>query len=339
MDEYFRPLTGHKGPRLAGGWCRVVAAERLRRGAEAQVVPFARVPVEWRSAWMARRAKFAGLAVDRPLLMGVLNLTPDSFTDGGQWLGAAGIAHGRAMLAAGAKLLDLGGESTRPGAQEISIDEELSRILPAIEALAPEAEAAGAVISVDTRKAAVARAAIAAGARVVNDVSGLDFDPDMAAAVAETGASLIIMHAQGRPETMQDDPRYGDVVLDVFDALAERIIRAEEAGISRTRLAIDPGIGFGKTMDHNLLLLRSLSILHGFGCPVLLGVSRKRFIGTIGGGLPPRQRDVGTHALTLAAIGQGVQMHRVHDVAGAAQSLALWQAASPQGAETEARQA
>lgn len=325
MDDYYRPLTGHQGPRLAGGWCRITAAERLARDGSAEIVPLARVPVEWRSAWSAPRVAFMGVELSRPGLMGVLNLTPDSFTDGGRWQGEGALTQARAMLAAGAAIIDVGGESTRPGAAEVPAADEIARILPAIETLAAE----GAVVSVDTRKAAVARAALAAGARIVNDVSGLDFDPEMAAVVAEAGAGLVIMHSRGRPETMQDDPRYDDVVLDVFDALAERVLRAEAAGIKRSRIMLDPGIGFAKTTMHNLALLQRLSILHGLGCGVVLGVSRKRFIGEIGGGSPTDAREPGTQALTLAAIAQGVQMHRVHDVAGAAQALALWQAADP----------
>ena len=327
IDEYFRPLTGHRGPRLAGGWCRISAAERLSRDGRAEVVPLASTPVEWRHAWAAERPDLAGIALDRPVLMGVLNLTPASFTDGGKWHGEKALTHARAMLAAGAKIIDVGGESTRPGAQDVPPDQELSRILPIIEALASDARASDAVISVDTRKAQVARAAIEAGAGIVNDVSGLDFDPEMAATVAQTKASLIIMQSRGNPRTMQDDPRYDHVVCDVFDALAERVLRAEDAGIPRSRIAIDPGIGFAKTIDHNLALLRSISIFHGLRCGVVLGVSRKRFISTIGGGTPPEARDAGTHALTLAAVQQGVQIHRIHDVDGAAQSLALWQAA------------
>ncbi len=323
MDDYYRPLTGHQGPRLAGGWCRIAAAERLGRDSGAEVVPLARVPVEWRSAWSAPRAAFMGVELSRPTLMGVLNLTPDSFTDGGRWQGEGALAQARALRAAGAAVIDVGGESTRPGAREVPAEEEIARILPTITALAAE----GAVVSVDTRKAAVARAALAAGARIVNDVSGLDFDPEMAGAVAEAGAGLVIMHSRGLPETMQRDPRYEDVVLEVFDALAERLLRAEAAGVPRSRIMLDPGIGFGKNTTHNLALLQRLSILHGLGCGLLLGVSRKRFIGEIGGGLPTDAREPGTQALTLAATAQGVQMHRVHDVAGAAQSLALWQAA------------
>ena len=329
IHDYYRPLTGPRGARLAGGWARITAGAHLRRDGAARHVAIGQVPVEWRAAWSAPRRDLPGLSLSRPGLMGVLNLTPDSFTDGGQWQGEAALDHARAMHAAGAVIIDVGGESTRPGAREISVQEEIDRILPAITTLAAE----GIPISVDTRKAAVARAALAAGAKVINDVSGLDFDPEMAALAAETGAGLIIMHSKGLPEVMQDDPRYGDVVLDVFDALAQKVLRAEDAGVKRARIMIDPGIGFGKTIEHNLALLRNVSIFHGLGCGVCLGVSRKAFIGRIGGGLPTASREPGTQALTLAAVAQGVQMHRVHDVAGAAQALALWQAVTAQDDE------
>jgi dihydropteroate synthase len=254
-------------------------------------------------------------------IMGIVNVTPDSFSDGGRWNADGGIAHGRELVARGAHILDIGGESTRPGSLEVSVPDEIARIRPAVEALSSDV-----AISLDTRKAEVARAGVAAGGGMVNDVSGFDFDPRMAAAVAEAGASVCLMHAQGLPETMQDDPRYDDVLLDVYDALAERIARAELAGIPRDRIVIDPGIGFGKTLEHNVAILRRISLYHGLGVPVLLGASRKRFVGTIGGAEEAAARDPGTLAVTLAAVQQGIQIHRVHDVAGTRQGLALWQA-------------
>lgn len=330
IHDYYRPLSGPRGPRLAGGWTRIAAAEHLRRDAPPRTVPLGQVPVEWRNGWAAQRRDFAGIGLAAPVLMGVLNLTPDSFTDGGLWQGAAALDHARALHAAGAAIIDVGGESTRPGATEISVDEEIDRILPTVTALAAE----GIPVSVDTRKAAVARVALAAGAVVINDVSALDFDPEMASTVAKAGAGLILMHSRGRPETMQAEARYDNVVLDVFDTLAERVLRAEDAGVKRARILIDPGIGFAKNTAHNLEILRNISIFHGLGCGICLGVSRKRFIGEIGGGAPTDAREPGTQALTLAAVAQGVQMHRVHDVAGAAQALALWQAAeAPEGAQ------
>lgn len=319
--QYFRPIPDLSGGRwrLAGGWTGFSSFELLERGTAARVVQDA--PLEVIGALTAPRPPVLGLSMDAPRIMGIVNVTPDSFSDGGRWNEDGGIAHGRALIAEGAHILDIGGESTRPGAAAVPVPEEIARTRPAIGALSREA-----AVSVDTRKAEVARAAVAAGAGLVNDVSGFDFDPGMAAAVAETGAAVCLMHARGLPENMQDDPRYGDVLLDVYDALAERIARAEAAGIPRDRIVIDPGIGFGKTLEHNLAILRRISLYHGLGVPVLLGASRKRFVGTLGGTETAAQRDPGSLAVTLAAVQQGIQIHRVHDVAGTRQGLALWQA-------------
>lgn len=319
--QYFRPIPDLSGGRwrLAGGWTGFSSFELLERGTAARVVQDA--PPEVIGALTAPRPPVLGLSMDAPRIMGIVNVTPDSFSDGGRWNEDGGIAHGRALIAEGAHILDIGGESTRPGAAAVPVPEEIARTRPAIGALSREA-----AVSVDTRKAEVARAAVAAGAGLVNDVSGFDFDPGMAAAVAETGAAVCLMHARGLPENMQDDPRYGDVLLDVYDALAERIARAEAAGVPRDRIVIDPGIGFGKTLEHNLAILRRISLYHGLGVPVLLGASRKRFVGTLGGTETAAQRDPGSLAVTLAAAQQGIQIHRVHDVAGTRQGLALWQA-------------
>lgn len=318
---YFRPIPDLSGGRwrLAGGWTGFSSFELLARGAPPRIVTDA--PPEVIAALTAPRPPVLGLSMDTPRIMGIVNVTPDSFSDGGRWNGDGGLGHGRELMAEGAHILDIGGESTRPGAAAVPVPEEIARTRPAIAALSREA-----AVSVDTRKAEVARAAAAAGAGMINDVSGFDFDPGMAAAVAETGAAVCLMHAQGLPENMQDDPRYGDVLLDVYDALAERIARAEAAGIPRDRIVIDPGIGFGKTLEHNLAILRRISLYHGLGVPVLLGASRKRFVGTIGGTETAAQRDPGSLAVTLAAVQQGIQIHRVHDVAGTRQGLALWQA-------------
>ncbi|MRX50526.1 dihydropteroate synthase [Paracoccus sp. S-4012] len=322
----YRPVPAESGLPLAGGWVRFSRIETLRAGRAPEELAAEDAPPEVLETLTAPRPDFADLALDRPQLMGIVNVTPDSFSDGGLWADPAdAVAHGRNLGAQGATILDIGGESTRPGAEELPTETEAARILPVLEALSGQA-----VLSADTRKAAVAREAVAAGAAVVNDVSGLDFDPGMAAAVAATGAHLVLMHAQGLPATMQADPRYGDVVFEVYEALEARVARAEAAGIPRARIAVDPGIGFGKTAAHNLALLRRISVFHGLGCAVLLGVSRKRFIGTVGapagGDLPAPARDPGSLAVTLAAVAQGVQIHRVHNVADAAQGLALWQA-------------
>ena len=314
---YFRPLPCADGRhRLAGGWTRFSRVEILQRGRPPRIGTG--IPPAILDALTRPRPPLLGLGMDAPRLMGIVNATPDSFSDGGSYDPAE---QGAALIAAGAGILDIGGESTRPGAAELPAPEEIARIAPAIRALAGRVP-----VSVDTRKAAVARAALAAGAVMVNDVSGFDFDPDLPGVVAEAGVPVCLMHAQGLPGNMQDDPRYDDVLLDVYDALAARVARAEAAGIPRHRIVIDPGIGFGKTLAHNLAILRRISLYHGLGCPVLLGVSRKRFVGTIGGADRAADRVPGTLALTLAAVAQGVQIHRVHDVAEMAQGLRLWQA-------------
>jgi dihydropteroate synthase len=196
-------------------------------------------------------------------------------------------------------------------------------VLPVVEALA-----GAAPVSIDTRKAEVARAALAAGAAMVNDVSAMSFDAGMAAAVAEAGVPVCLMHAQGRPETMQDDPRYEDVLLDIYDALDARVRAAEAAGIARARIFVDPGIGFGKTLEHNLALLARVSLFHGLGCPVLVGASRKRFVGTISGAAAGPARAPGSVAVALACLAQGVQLVRVHDTSETSQAVKLWQAAT-----------
>jgi dihydropteroate synthase len=336
---YYRPLAqqGHRPPDalgLAGGWSWFTHVERLERGQVPQVVPVAQVPADWLAALTAPRAPVASVAMDAPRLMGILNVTPDSFSDGGRFVEAeAAVAQARAMHAAGAAILDIGGESTRPGAEVVDVATETRRSAPVIAAL--HQTLPGLPISIDSRKAAVASAALAAGAAMVNDVSALAYDPDMAAMVAKAGVPLCLMHAQGTPDTMQDDPRYADALLDVYDALAARIVLAEAAGIARNRILVDPGIGFGKTAAHNLALIRGIALFHGLGCPVLLGASRKGFIGTLAGVADPAARMPGSVAVALAAVAQGVQILRVHDVAATRQALDLWQALNLVQAQTE----
>ncbi|AUH34992.1 dihydropteroate synthase [Paracoccus tegillarcae] len=319
-DAYYRPiptpLTGRW--QLAGGWTRFSQFELLRRGEQPIIVDTA--PEAVMQALTAPRADLLGLPLDRPRIMGIVNATPDSFSDGGAY---EPTRHAQTLLDEGADLLDIGGESTRPGAVEMAASDEIARIEPVIRAMAGHAP-----ISADTRKASVARAALKAGAGMINDVSGFDFDPALAGVLADAGAPVCLMHAQGLPADMQDDPHYGDVLLDVYDALAKRIDGAVASGIERARILIDPGIGFGKTSAHNLSILRRISLFHGLGCPVLLGVSRKRFIGTIGGAETASERAPGTLALTIAAAAQGIQIHRVHDVAMIKQGLRLWDALS-----------
>ena len=259
---------------------------------------------------------------ERTFVMGVVNVTPDSFSDGGQHLERdAAVRHALALAEAGADLLDIGGESTRPGAAPVSVDVELERVLPVLEALRA---ATDVPVSVDTRKADVARGALRAGAVLVNDVSGLGHDPALAAVVAEAGAALAVMHIQGTPETMQADPRYDDVVAEVIGSLAGSLERAVAAGVPRDRIWVDPGIGFGKTVGHNLFLLRHLSELRVLGAPVLVGTSRKRFLGAVAGGRPPDRRLAGTLAsMAAVAVLHGADVVRVHDVLEAKDALAV----------------
>lgn len=258
-----------------------------------------------------------------PRVMGVLNVTPDSFSDGGRLLQAGRVDLARVeavaarMLEEGAALLDIGGESTRPGAKAVTETEEIDRVVPVIERL----RGSGAVLSVDTRKVGVARAAIAAGAELVNDVGGLR-EPEMLEVVRELGTAACIMHMQGEPESMQRAPRYDDVVVDVRQFLAERVAAATAAGIDRERLLVDPGFGFGKTLAHNLQLLRELSQFRSLGCSILVGVSRKRMIGAITG-RDVERRTAGSIAAAMLAVQNGARIVRVHDVAATVDALAV----------------
>ncbi len=323
---YYRPIVQTDRCRpagaypLAGGALWFDRVERLQRGKAGELQGADSLPADVLQALTAPRAPICGIDMQAPSIMGILNATPDSFSDGGRHYALSdALAGAQAMRAAGADILDVGGESTRPGAAYVAPDAEIARVVPVIAALQPP-------VSVDTRKAAVARAAIAAGAGLFNDVSALTFDPDSLAIAAETGVALCLMHASGDPETMQDNPQYDDVLLDVYDYLEGRIRAAEAAGIPRARILVDPGIGFGKTQEHNLALLRGISLFHGLGCPILLGVSRKRFIGTIGHAQNAADRAPGSVAVALDALDQGVQMLRVHDIAETKQALRLWRA-------------
>jgi dihydropteroate synthase len=309
---------------VAGGPCWFDRVEVLVRGRASVVVPVDDLNAAVLARLSAPRPGFGGLAMDLPRIMGILNVTPDSFSDGGLFLKPEAALMQARLMASGAEIIDIGGESTRPGAVEVSAAEEIARTVPVIAAL--RAGGLEAAISIDTRKADVAVAALAAGASWVNDVTALRFDPAMAAVVARAGVPVVLMHSIANPATMQDDPAYDDVLLDVYDALAERVALAEAAGIRRENIAIDPGIGFGKTLEHNLALLARLSLFHGLGLPVLLGASRKRFIGTIAAEDEAQRRMPGSLAVALWGVAQGVQMIRVHDVGETRQALSLWQA-------------
>ncbi len=260
--------------------------------------------------------------------MGVINATPDSFSDGGLAYGTAdALRRGKKLLGEGADILDIGGESTRPGATPVGNEEELGRVIPVIRELAPAAAAVGAVGSVDTRKAAVMEAALEAGAKIINDITALSGDPRSMEVAAAANASVILMHMQGEPGAMQNDPRYADAAAEVFDYLAGRVAACEAAGIARSRIAVDPGIGFGKTLDHNLEILNKLDRYLGIGCPVVLGVSRKSFIAMIDEkAATPAKRLGGSLAAALAGVARGASIVRVHDVFETRQALTVWEA-------------
>ena len=326
--------------RLAGGPLAFMGLEICRRPARSGTCTTVAIDQIWDRDWgrqvadasagldgiLAPRPRIAGLALDRPLIMGIVNVTPDSFSDGGRHATTAqAIAHGLQLIADGADILDIGGESTRPGSDAVGIDEELARVLPVIEALVAKSEVP---VSIDTRKADVMRAAAKAGASIVNDVSALSHDPKALATAAELGLPVVLMHALGDPKTMQDDPRYDDVLLDVYDFLSHRIAACVAAGIPLVRIIADPGIGFGKTVAHNLALMSGLAMFHGLGVPLLLGASRKRFIGTLTGIAAAGERVHGSVGAALAAAAQGAQLVRVHDVAATKAALTVFSASS-----------
>jgi dihydropteroate synthase len=268
------------------------------------------------------RGMFGGVALNATRIMGIVNVTPDSFSDGGEHSEAAlAIAHGLKLAEQGADILDVGGESTRPGSDPVLIEQERHRIMPVLAELAKEH-----VVSVDTRKVILMQEALEQGAAIINDVSALGYDRDSASALAKANAPVILMHAQGEPRTMQLAPKYHDVVLDVYDWLAERIDFAVAAGIPKSRICIDPGIGFGKTIQHNLELLRQQTIFHGLGVGVLVGLSRKNMVGVLTGEKTAAKRVSGSVGGALQAALMGAHILRVHDVLETVQALAVFNA-------------
>ena len=330
MRTYYRPIV-QSGPLpegalpLAGGplWFHEVEC-LAREGAQKTRIPADDLPDDWRSAITQERAMDYSVA-GRPSLMGILNVTPDSFSDGGRFCDKdRAVEQAKMMIEAGADILDIGGESTRPGAAEVAIGEETERTVPVIKAL--RESGIKTPISVDTRKAAVARDSLNSGANIVNDVSALGFDSKMARFVANAKVPVCLMHAQGTPETMQISPEYRNVLLDVYDDLERLVAQARSSGISREKIIVDPGIGFGKTLEHNLILLRGLALFHGLGCPILLGASRKRFIGKLSSQSEADKRGPGSVAVALEAARQGIQIIRAHDIEMHAQAFAIWAA-------------
>lgn len=264
------------------------------------------------------------LVLDRPRVCGIVNVTPDSFSDGGAYIDPqAAIAHGLALVAQGADLIDIGGESTRPGAQAVSADEECARVVPIIQALA---QRTNVPISIDTSKPAVMRAAVAAGAGLINDVRALREPGALDAAAELTDAAIVLMHMQGEPRTMQEAPHYDEVVADVKRFLADRVFSCELAGIAKKRLAVDPGFGFGKTLEHNLAIFKALDEFTGLGVPLFVGLSRKSMLGALTGHDAPAERVHASVAAALIAVQRGAQIVRVHDVAATVDALKVWAA-------------
>ena len=337
MPTWIRPVVGvgDSGTVLAGGWIRAQQFDVITRDGDGQhlitrmsedaIIDHAddrNKAAALLENLFKPRADFAGLEMAKPHLMGVINTTPDSFSDGGAHLApATAIASGMAMWQAGASVIDIGGESTRPGAAPITRNQELARVLPPITGLARQ----NIRLSIDTRHAEVMTRACAAGAAIINDVEALRRDGALDAA-AESGASVIIMHMQGQPENMQDEPHYEFAPVDIYQFLEERIDAAVAAGIGKSHIAVDPGFGFGKTVAHNLQILNWLSLFHGLGVPILFGASRKSTIAKLSKDEPADQRLAGSLTLAMAAYRQGAQLLRVHDVGETAQALAVEQA-------------
>ena len=329
---------GHDGKvaRLAGGLNWFGLAELIRveghKRVSSEIVPVEGIESRFDEAMAADWARITGpraalqmgertIRLDQPQVMGIVNATPDSFSDGGSFADAAAAAEAGAQMAAdGAAIIDVGGESTRPGAATVWENDEIERVLPVIQQLA----AGGNAVSIDTRKSGVMSAALGAGAKLVNDVSALTWDEHSADIVTKAGAPVVLMHHQGDPQTMQMDPRYDDVLVEVYLWLEERIEAAETAGIARDKILVDPGIGFGKTVAHNLELINGLAILHSLGCPIVFGASRKRMIGALANEAPADRRLPGSLALALKAVEQGAQIVRVHDVPETVQALKVW---------------
>ena len=333
---YFRPLglcygfdaeqliaqrrAGRLGGSAAIGFTLVERITRNGNSVDREIIPYTDVLQSIETP----RGDFAGVAMDAPKIMGIVNVTPDSFSDGGQHGTAEmGSRHGLELAAEGAHILDIGGESTRPGSDAVSVEEELSRVIPAVKSLA----AAGHVVSIDTRKPAVMREAVKAGAVTINDVSALQHDAESLRTVADLKVPVVLMHAQGDPRTMQLNPNYDDVALDVYDQLEQRVTACVQAGIPRSRIAIDPGIGFGKTFRHNLEILNQITLFHGLGVVVLLGLSRKGFVGALTGEKTAGKRVHGSVGGAVQAALNGVHILRVHDVKATVEALAVAMAA------------
>ena len=328
MTSYFRPiirtgsLRSEKSIFLAKTNYWISEAEEIKFGEKTKLVSINDVPDWWKKRWLKKRSDILGMEFGFPKLMGILNVTPDSFSDGGSHIKlATALNQAKFMEENGADIIDIGGESTRPGALTVPILEEIKRIEAVIKRISDRSKIP---ISVDTRKSEVASAARKAGASMVNDVSGFTFDPKLLPYCLKHELPVCVMHMQGSPENMQNNPKYENIVIEVFNFLENQIGTLVQAGISRDHIIADVGIGFGKNIGHNLTLIKNISLFHGLGVPLLLGVSRKSIISNVAKVEKPSDRVHGSISLAISALGQGVQVFRVHDVAETRQAFDLW---------------
>ena len=328
MNSYFRPIVRTGSPRsknsifLAETKYWISEAEEIKLGETANLISINDVPDWWKKRWLEKRSDILGMEFGFPKLMGILNVTPDSFSDGGQHFKLeAALNQAKFMEENGVDIIDIGGESTRPGASTIPILEEIKRIEPVIKGIAARSKIP---ISIDTRKSEVASAARRAGASMINDVSGFTFDPNLLFYCSKYKLPVCVMHMQGSPEYMQNNPKYENILIEVFDFLENQIAMLVQAGVSKDRIIADVGIGFGKNLKHNLTLIKNISLFHGLGVPLLLGVSRKSIIGNVAKVKKLSDRVHGSISLAINALGQGVQLFRVHDVAETKQAFDLW---------------
>jgi dihydropteroate synthase len=328
MTSYFRPIVRTGSPRskdsifLAETNYWVSEAEEIKFGKKTKLVSINDVPDWWKKRWLKKRADILGMEFGFPKLMGILNVTPDSFSDGGNYVELdAALNQAKFMEENGVDIIDIGGESTRPGALAVPILEEIKRIEPVINGISSRSKIP---ISVDTRKSDVASAARKAGASMVNDVSGFTFDTNLLSFCSKYKLPVCVMHMQGSPKNMQNNPKYKNILIDVFDFLENQIGVLVQAGISRDHIIADVGIGFGKNKGHNLTLIKNISLFHGLGVPLLLGVSRKSIVSNVAKVEKMSDRVHGSISLAISALGQGVQLFRVHDVAETKQAFDLW---------------
>ena len=327
--QYFFPellgiVSGLKKPLFLGGTqVRFDSFKIVERGKPSKIIPASEAPKKILEPFIRQRSSAFGLDFNKINIMGVLNVTPDSFYDGKKGFKDWDfVKKGFDLINAGLDILDVGGESTRPGAKELSVHMEQRRVSNVIRDI--KKKFPKLIISIDTRKSEVAKAALKGGATIINDVSGLTFDSEILSVASEFGSGICIMHSKGLPENMQNQPFYENIVLDIYDFLEEKINQAKKAGISEEKIIVDPGIGFGKSLYHNKTLIKNLSLFHGLGCPVMVGLSRKSFIGEIVGELDPSKRLGGSLAALLTAVSRGAHLVRVHDVIETKQAIEVW---------------